>query len=117
MPDIVDQLTALACKFRNERDWKQFHNSKDMALSLMLEAGELLELVQWKSGQDLEKHLHLKKGELADELCDVLYWVLVIAHDHNIDLRKAFRAKIRKNRAKYPIAKVRGKAKKYTELD
>ncbi len=115
--DILDELTALACEFRDDRDWKQFHNPKDMALSLTLEAAELLELMQWKSGRELHEHLLKKKDLLSDELCDVLYWVLVMAHDHNIDLRQAFRDKIRKNEAKYPVHKAHGKAKKYTELD
>jgi dCTP diphosphatase len=116
MPDVIDRLTAMACKFRDERDWKQFHNPKDMALSLTLEAAELLELMQWKNGPELHQHLRKNKKLLSDELCDVFYWVLVMAHDNQIDLRRAFAQKIRKNEAKYPIAKSRGKAKKYTEL-
>lgn len=114
--DIIDNLTALACKFRDERNWKQFHNPKDQILSLTLEAAELLELTQWKNGGELEGHLHAKRELLGEELCDVLYWVLVIAHDQGIDLRKAFRDKIRKNNAKYPIHKAHGRALKYTEL-
>lgn len=114
--DPLRKLTQLAVDFRDQRDWKQFHNPKDMAVSLALEAAELLELVQWKSGEELEAALTAKRTELADELCDVLYWVLVIAHDRGIDLEKAFEAKIRKNQAKYPIEKCRGKARKYTEL-
>ena len=117
MPDIIDRLTGLACKFRDERNWKQFHNSKDMALSMSLEAAEVLELMQWKNGEELQQHLEKHREQLGDELCDVLYWVLVIAHDHKIDLRNAFRAKIAKNEAKYPVHKAHGKAKKYTELD
>lgn len=114
--DILDQLTALANRFREERNWKQFHNPKDMALSLVLEATEVLELMQWKSGTELEAHLKKKRELLGDELCDVLYWVLVMAADHDIDLRKAFRAKILKNALKYPIHKSHGRAAKYTEL-
>ena len=114
--DIIDQLTALACRFRNERDWQQFHNPKDMALSLTLEAAELLELMQWKNGEELRQHLENKRELLGEELCDVLYWVLVIANDHDIDLRKAFRDKIKKNNVKYPIHKSRGRSTKYTEL-
>lgn len=114
--DIVDELTELACEFRDERNWKQFHNPKDMALSLVLEASELLELTQWKNGEELQRHLEAKRELLGEELCDVLYWVLVIAKDHGIDLREAFRRKIEKNRAKYPIEKSHGKSTKYTEL-
>lgn len=114
--DIIDQLTALANRFREERNWKQFHNPKDMALSLVLEAAEVLELTQWKNGPDLAAHLKAKRELLGEELCDVLYWVLVMAADHDIDLRKAFRAKIRKNALKYPIHKSHSRAAKYTEL-
>ena len=87
-----------------------------MALSLTLEAAELLELMQWKNGDELRKHLEQKQELLGEELCDVLYWVLVIAHDQGIDLRRAFRDKIRKNRAKYPVHKAHGRALKYTDL-
>ena len=114
--DAIARLTKLAVDFRDRRDWKQFHNPKDMAVSLALEAAELLELVQWKDGAELEASLKARHVELSDELCDVLYWVLVIAHDRGIDLESAFAAKIRKNETKYPVEKCRGKAKKYTEL-
>ncbi len=114
--DILDELTELACRLRDERNWKQFHNPKDMALSLNLEAAELLELMQWKNGEELQRHLDTKKELLGDELCDVLYWVLVIAHDQGIDLRQAFREKIRKNNEKYPVEKAHGRAAKYNEL-
>ncbi len=115
-PDAIARLTRLAVDFRDQRDWKQFHNPKDMAVSLALEAAELLELVQWKDGPELEATLKARHGDLADELCDVLYWVLVIAHDRGINLETAFAAKIQKNETKYPVEKCRGKAKKYTEL-
>jgi dCTP diphosphatase len=114
--DAIAKLTKLAVKFREERDWKQFHNPKDMAVSLALEAAELLELVQWKNGEELKRYLSDHRDKLEDELSDVLYWILVLAHDNGIDLSKAFEQKIAKNRAKYPIHKARGKAKKYTEL-
>jgi NTP pyrophosphatase (non-canonical NTP hydrolase) len=114
--DSIAELTRLVLQFRDERDWAQFHNSKDMALSLTLEATELLELMQWRNGPALEAHLRSKKEELGDELSDVLYWVLEIAHAHDIDLAEAFRTKMAKNVAKYPIEKARGLAKKYTEL-
>jgi NTP pyrophosphatase (non-canonical NTP hydrolase) len=114
--DAIDELTQLAVKFRDERDWKQFHNPKDMALSLALEAAELLELTQWRNGEPLKAHLAEHREKLADELCDVFYWVLAIAHDHDIDLRKAFKSKLKKNAAKYPISKAKGRANKYTEL-
>jgi NTP pyrophosphatase (non-canonical NTP hydrolase) len=104
--------------FRHERDWKQFHNPKDQALSLTLEAAELLELMQWRNGREVEQHLASPEPRrcLQEELADVLGWVLLLAHDQRIDLSEAFRRKIELNRRKYPIEKARGSARKYTEL-
>lgn len=112
----IGKLTALAVGFRDQRDWKQFHNPKDMALSLCLESAEVLELMQWKNGRELDAHLRARRDDLADELSDVLYWVLTIAHDFGIDVAQAFGNKIRKSARKYPVAKARGRASKYTEL-
>ena len=112
----LDELTRLVLEFREERDWKQFHNSKDQALSLVLEAAELLELMQWKNGRELRQYLAKNKHRVSEELADVLGWVLLMAHDLKIELGKAFERKIESNRRKYPIEKARGSAKKYTEL-
>lgn len=110
----LQQLTQQLLNFRKERDWEQFHNPKDQILSLCLESAEVLELVQWRNGPDLQKYLSESKELLADELADVLGWVLLIAHDQQIDLRLAMENKILKNHAKYPVEKARGKADKYT---
>jgi NTP pyrophosphatase (non-canonical NTP hydrolase) len=118
MADTDDRLATMArliLQFRDERDWKQFHNPKDQALSLVLEAAELMELMQWKNGEELDRHLIEKRGELEDELADVLGWILLIAADRGIDLGAAFHRKLAKNHAKYPADQVRGSAKKYTE--
>jgi dCTP diphosphatase len=112
----IQDLTQLWLRFRNDRDWAQFHNPKDVALSLTLEAAELLELMQWRSGPELQQHLNANREALADELADVLGWVLVLAHDQGIDLEDAMKKKLEKNAAKYPVHKARGVAKKYTEL-
>lgn len=113
--DRVSTFAKLLLEFRDERDWKQFHNPKDQALSLALEAAELLELCQWKNGAELDEHLKEKREDLADELADVLGWVLLIAADQKIDLAEAFYRKLEKTKKKYPADKVRGSAKKYTE--
>jgi dCTP diphosphatase len=110
-----ERLTKLLTDFREERDWKQFHSPKDMALSLMLEAGEVAELFQWKNNDEQVKVLIDKQEDLSDELADVLAWVLLIAHDSSIDLVQALENKIKKNEAKYPAELVKGSAKKYTE--
>lgn len=113
--DCLSSMTRLILQFRDERDWKQFHNPKDQALSLVLEAAELMELMQWKNGDELDQHLVAKREELEDELADVLGWIMLIAADRGIDLGAAFHRKLAKNHAKYPAEAVRGSAKKYTE--
>jgi NTP pyrophosphatase (non-canonical NTP hydrolase) len=112
----LESLTQKIVAFRDERDWKQFHNPKDMAISLVLEATELLEHFQWKNGSAIDDHLSKNKGDVEDELADVLYWVLLIANDLGIDLGTALRSKLEKNSAKYPVEKSKGKHAKYTEL-
>jgi dCTP diphosphatase len=114
-PTSLDDLTRLALQFRDDRDWKQFHNPKDVALSLSLEAAEVLELMQWRSGDSLQAHLDQTREHLGQELSDVLCWVLILAHDQGIDLPRAFRDKMRSNAEKYPVEKARGSARKYTE--
>jgi len=112
----LDELARLVLDFRHERDWKQFHNPKDQALSLVLEAAELLELMQWRNGRELRQFLASNKPRVEEELADVLGWVLLIAHDLKIDLANAFARKIELNKKKYPVEKARGSARKYTEL-
>jgi NTP pyrophosphatase (non-canonical NTP hydrolase) len=112
----IGELMRDVVRFRDERHWRQFHLPKEMAISLALEAGELLELMQWRTGSELESHLRDQRGRLGEELADVLYWVLLIAHDHEVDLADAFRSKMKLNAEKYPIEKARGSSRKYTEL-
>lgn len=102
--------------FRDAREWKQFHNPKDMALSLTLEATEVLEHFQWKNSKEIEKYIEKQKDDIGEELADVLYWVLLMAHDFDVDLIKIFEAKMRKNEEKYAVEKAKGNHKKYTEL-
>ncbi|MGB7156500.1 MAG: MazG-like family protein [Tepidisphaeraceae bacterium] len=112
----IPDLTRIALRFRDERHWKQFHNAKDLALTLALEAAEVLEHVQWRNAKELEQHLRAKKTDVADELADVLHVVLLLAEHLDIDLADAFVTKMKKNARKYPVHKARGSAKKYTEL-
>ena len=112
----IDELQELVVKFRDDRNWKQFHNPKDLAISLSLEASELLEHFQWKNPDEIESHLFANKEDVSDELADVLYWVLLIANDLDIDLRSSLKNKIVKNDKKYPIDKAINSHKKYTEL-
>ncbi len=100
-------------KFRDQRDWKQFHLPKNLAISLSLEASEVLELFQWSKTNDLPKG---KERELEEELADVYYWLILLAHQYNVDLDKALDNKMKKNAKHYPINKAKGKADKYTKL-
>jgi NTP pyrophosphatase (non-canonical NTP hydrolase) len=112
----LEQLTNLANRFRDDRDWRQFHNFKDMALSLNLEVAELCELMQWKNGEELNAHLAANRARVGEELSDILYWVLTIASDLQIDLDETFRSKLEANAKKYPVEKSKGRATKYTDL-
>ncbi len=115
MPNLKE-LTEKIVAFRNARDWKQFHNPKDVALSLVLEATEVMEHFQWKNKEEIEKYIKTNKDDIGEELADVLYWVLLMSHDLKIDILEALEKKIEKNEAKYPVEKAKGKHAKYTNL-
>lgn len=117
MSENLTELQKRIVKFRDARDWKQFHNPKDLAISLLLEASEVLEHFQWKTPDEINKHLVSNKDDVGAELADVLYWVLLIANDLEINLSDAFDKKMAKNEEKYTIDKAKGNHKKYTELD
>ncbi|MBA4537058.1 nucleotide pyrophosphohydrolase [Bacillus aquiflavi] len=103
----------MVVKFRDERDWRQFHNPKDLALSLSLEASELLELFQWKTSEEaLEHHLESMK----DELADILIYALLFSEETGIDVYKAVKEKLQKNNYNYPVEKAYGNKTKYTEF-
>jgi len=113
-----EALTAAILKFRDERDWRQFHSLRNLITSLNLEAAELLELTQWKSDAEVEAlPSSPQAGEaLRDECADILLYLLLIAETAGIDLATAARAKLVKNAQKYPVAKAYGSRAKYTEL-
>jgi dCTP diphosphatase len=112
----IKQITQKIRQFRDERDWKQFHNHKDVALSLVLEATEVLEHFQWKSPQEVETHGIDNKDELSDELADVAIYLLELADNLGIDLAQAIEQKMIKNAKKYPVEKAKGKHTKYNRL-
>lgn len=109
MSDIKEVTEALL-KFRDERDWAQFHNPKDLALALNIEAGELLESFLWKSSEQADQ------DEIREELADVLAYALLLADHYGFDVKQIVLEKIAKNALKYPVEKSKGCAKKYTEL-
>lgn len=115
MDDIKD-LTKRIIAFRNARDWKQFHNPKDCALSLVLEAGEVMEHFQWKNAEEMQAHIKEHRKEIGEELADVLYWVLLISNDLDIDIFEAAKQKMKRNEEKYPEDKAKGRHAKYTNL-
>ena len=112
----IKVLTEKIKKFRDERDWMQFHNHKDVALSLVLEAAELMEHFQWKTVDEAEKHAKEAKEEIADELADVAMYLFELADNLGINLPTAITTKLLKNSQKYPIEKSKGSAKKYNKL-
>lgn len=112
----IPELQKRVVAFRDARDWKQFHNPKDMAISLLLEATEFLEHFQWKSPEEIEQYLKSNKKDVADELADVMYWVMLLSHDLDIDIVSQYEQKMLENEAKYPIDKAKGSNKKYTQL-
>lgn len=105
MPNDIARLTKLLLKFRQERNWKRFHKPKDMALSLVLEAAELLEHFQWKTDKQSRTHVAKNKEAVADELADIFNWVVLLSHDLGIDIVNASERKIAKNGKKYPAGK------------
>jgi|SRR5574344_585147 NTP pyrophosphatase (non-canonical NTP hydrolase) len=111
--DISAATLAAVRQFVTERDWDQFHNPKDMAISLNLEAAELLELFQW-SGADLE--VKDKRPQMAEELADVFMYCIMLSQVLHLDPETIIREKLAQNIKKYPIEKAYGSAKKYTEL-
>ena len=115
----IEALTKALLDFRDARDWRRFHTLRNLIVSLNLEAGELLELTQWKSDAEMDALLAdpAKQEALRDECADVLLYLLLIADRAGIDLEAAAQDKLRKNAEKYPVDKSYGTSRKYTELD
>lgn len=106
---VIEELL----QFRNDRDWEQFHDSKNLALAISIEAAELNELFLWKKDDEVENVNHDK---LKEELADVLSFTFLLAEKHNLNIFDIVSEKIKKNALKYPVEKAKGTAKKYDEL-
>jgi NTP pyrophosphatase (non-canonical NTP hydrolase) len=108
--DAFNRITQALIDFRDARDWKQFHNAKDLALALSIEASELNELFLWKGSEeaDVEK--------LKEELADVFSFAILLAEKYGLDIEQIIAEKLAKNKLKYPVDKSKGSAAKYTEL-
>ncbi|PRA94316.1 nucleotide pyrophosphohydrolase [Chryseobacterium sp. MYb7] len=108
---MIDKSTVeKLLKFRDDRDWEQFHNSKDLALALSIEASELLEIFLWKKNEDFDK------DKLEEELADVFMYGLLLANKNNIDINNIILKKLQRNNEKYPVEKAKGKSNKYDDL-
>ena len=101
-------------EFIKQRDWEQFHDPKNLAISLSLESSEVLELFQWTKDNEINKN---KVTNLKDELADVYYWLLLLSDHYDIDIEDALEEKIKKNEKKYPIDKSKGSSEKYSEFN
>lgn len=106
LKEITDAIIA----FRDERDWEQFHNAKDLALAINIEAGELLELFLWKNAEDADPE------KVKCELADVFSFAIMLAHKHGFDVKQIVLNKLKESGEKYPVDKAKGTAKKYNEL-
>ena len=112
----IEELQERIRRFRDERDWMQFHNHKDMATALAIEAAELQELFLWKHGQEIDAVVTEKRERLTEELADVAVYLLELADNLGIDIADAVVRKLEKNAIKYPVHKARGSSAKYDEL-
>lgn len=106
----IKKLTEELIEFRDQRDWAQFHNPKDLAVALNIEAGELLEAFLWKNASEADS------GKVKEELADVIAYALLLAEKYKFDVVDIVTEKIKENGRKYPVDKAKGSAKKYNEL-
>jgi NTP pyrophosphatase (non-canonical NTP hydrolase) len=111
--DKIDEITKALIDFRDARDWKQFHDSKNLATAIGIEAAELNELYLWKTIKESEE---VDKARLKEELADVFSFAFLLAEKHNFDVKEIVLDKIDQNNKKYPVEKSKGTAKKYNEL-
>lgn len=115
MGDLA-RLTAAVRAFRDERDWEQFHSTKNLISSIAIEAAELMECVQWVEGEEAEAHALARREAIEEEVADVAVYLLLLCDRMEIDLAGAIEAKLVKNGVKYPVEKARGRAVKWDEL-
>ena len=108
--DSIQEITEALIKFRNDRDWEQFHNPKDLAIAISAEAGELLELFLWKNPEEA------KTEKVKEELADIFAFAFLLADKYKFNVKEIVLAKIEENNKKYPVDKAKGTAKKYNEL-
>jgi NTP pyrophosphatase (non-canonical NTP hydrolase) len=114
----LKKLQEKVVKFRDDRDWKQFHTPKDLAMSIAIEAAELMECFQWKNKEEVENYVKSEKSiEIEEEMADIIVYLLNLSDVLGVDIIKAANEKLDKNNKKYPVEKSKGNAKKYSELE
>ena len=116
MAETIESLTSEIRAFRDARDWKQFHNPKELAVAITAEAGELLQHFVWQSAEQSDRRIVERKGEIESEIADVAILLFELADNCGIDLAGAMRAKLARNEVRYPVDKAKGSNKKYNEL-
>lgn len=114
--DSIAKITEEIKRFRDERDWLQFHDPKNMAVSIMLEASELLEHFQWKTKAEVKEYIQSNQESVQEEIADISMYLFELADNLGIDLLEAMEKKLKKNSDKYPVAKAKGSHKKYNQL-
>lgn len=113
---MLKELHDQIIRFRDDRDWEQFHDPKNLSEALVIEASELLQEFLWIKNQESRELSDQKMDKVSEEIADVFIFLILLCHELNIDLNKAVKEKLKKNNAKYPIDKSYGSSKKYTEL-
>jgi NTP pyrophosphatase (non-canonical NTP hydrolase) len=113
--NTFEELTAKICDFRDQRDWMQFHQPKDMAVAIAAEAGELMQHFVWKTTSQSELIASQKKDLIAEEMADIAILLFEMASNLKIDLKEAIELKLKRNAEKYPISKSKGSNRKYNE--
>lgn len=116
MPTTIEALTAEIRAFRDARDWRQFHNPKELAVAITAEAGELLQHFVWQSPEQSERRVTERRDEIESEIADVAILLFELADNCGMDLAAVMRAKLARNEERYPVAKAKGSNKKYNEL-
>src|SRR6185436_20634584 len=116
MEQAMERVMDKIRKFRDERDWKQFHDPKNLAVSISVEAAELLELFQWRNGEEAMRYAGENRERVSEEIADVAIYLLELVDVLGLDLEKVIEDKLEKNAKKYPVEKSKGRITKYTEL-
>jgi dCTP diphosphatase len=112
----IQELVDLIARFRDERDWKQFHDPKNMAIALSIETNELLEHFLWRNRDESERRVIEKRDQISQEIADISIYLFELVDNLGIDLADAIKRKLSANAQKYPVEKARGRSEKYSEL-